>query len=386
MNRSQSNQRFVPSRQAFTLVELLVVIAIIGILVALLLPAVQSAREAARRTSCVNQLKQMGLAMQNHIDSRGVFPTGGSRYNPQLRNYVSGGTRNPGTPNGPEKQGLCWAFQILPYLEEGSVHGINSEPQLINAVIPLFYCPSRRSPGVSETVASVGASTAALIDYAAAQPLSRIVPDDNSGDRYDVSELNPFSARNFPRIAIRAYWCTSPGDPADAGVGVYDGVIVRTMYRVVRGASATAPATLVRAKGGSKPVKPGQVTDGWSKTLMISEKLVRSDMAESNITPQGQISYSDDRGWTDGWDPDTLRFTGYPPLSDSSGFCFDPATERYCTGNGTDVLFFGSSHPAGVNGAFADGSVHRISFDVDPVIFNGLGTRNGEEIIDVGNL
>ena len=67
-------------RRAFTLVELLVVIAIIGILVALLLPAIQAAREAARRTQCVSHLKNIGIAMQNHVDARKVFPTGGAKY------------------------------------------------------------------------------------------------------------------------------------------------------------------------------------------------------------------------------------------------------------------------------------------------------------------
>ena len=67
-------------RRAFTLVELLVVIAIIGILVALLLPAIQSAREAARRTQCNNHLKNIGIALQNHVDARKVFPTGGAKY------------------------------------------------------------------------------------------------------------------------------------------------------------------------------------------------------------------------------------------------------------------------------------------------------------------
>jgi len=370
--------------QAFTLVELLVVIAIIGVLVALLLPAVQAAREAARRTTCVNHLKQVGLAIQNHINSRGVFPTGGSRFNPRLRNYVTGSINNPGVPNGPKKQGLGWAYQILPYLEQNAVHGLVSEPQLINAVVPLYYCPSRRSPGVSTTARSIGASTAALMDYAAAHPLSRVCPDDGSGAKYDITDLNPFQGNSSYALAVQSYWCTRSGEPFDNSV--YDGVIVRTLYRVRRPAVLDSPAVLERKAGGVGFIRPGQVTDGMSNTLVISEKLVRSDMAFSNVTPSGQISWSDDRGWTDGWDPDTVRFTGFPPLADSDGFCFNPDTHRYCSGDRAEVLYFGSSHPGGVNALFADGSVRSLSFDTNAKIFNGLGTRNGEEIIDTGQL
>src|SRR5437588_4898057 len=95
-------------RGAFTLVELLVVIAIIGILVALLLPAIQAAREAARRTECKNHLKQICLAISNFESARRVFPTGGALFNPQLEFYLDSG----GNPYGPDKQGLSWAFQI----------------------------------------------------------------------------------------------------------------------------------------------------------------------------------------------------------------------------------------------------------------------------------
>ncbi|MEM8945139.1 MAG: DUF1559 domain-containing protein [Planctomycetota bacterium] len=372
-------------KSAFTLVELLVVIAIIGVLIALLLPAVQAAREAARRTSCVNQLKQMGLALQNHVDSQGVFPTGGSRWNPLLRNYVSGGLDNPGSPNGAEKQGLGWAFQILPFLEANAIHGLNSEPQLINAVVPLYYCPSRRSPGISSTAASIGAPTAALMDYAAAHPVTRICPESATTERfYDLSTLDPFRNPISYNTARHSYWCTTSGDVRDNTI--YDGVIVRSTYSVLTAATASAPAVLEKRSGGVRSVKPAQIVDGLSNTLVLSEKLVRSDMAESNITPNGQVSWSDDRGWTDGWDPDTIRTTGFPPLSDSSTFCYADETQRFCTGQDTEVLYFGSSHPGGVNAAFADGSVHGITFEVDALVFNSLGSRNGEEVVDLTQL
>jgi prepilin-type N-terminal cleavage/methylation domain-containing protein len=113
-----SHRRRIVS-SAFTLVELLVVIAIIGILVALLLPAIQAAREAARRTQCKDNLKNMGLAILNHVDSLRVFPTGGTGYSPKLSDYVANGK-----PFGTDKQGLGWSYQILPYLEEGAVKNV----------------------------------------------------------------------------------------------------------------------------------------------------------------------------------------------------------------------------------------------------------------------
>src|SRR5262245_60051595 len=95
--------------RGFTLVELLVVIAIIGVLVALLLPAIQAAREAARRADCSNRLRQIGVANLNHVDAMKVFPTGGSGPNPNIAAFLTGGR-----PNGPNRQGLGWGYQILP--------------------------------------------------------------------------------------------------------------------------------------------------------------------------------------------------------------------------------------------------------------------------------
>jgi hypothetical protein len=145
--------------------------------------------------------------------------------------------------------------------------------------------------------------------------------------------------------------------------------------------------------GFPKAVKPAQVSDGTSNTLVISEKLVRSDLYDGSPAPDdpGSGQVSDDKGWADGWDPDCVRYTGVPPLNDAdSGTCQSPnkPIRQTCIGYGDDipVLFFGSAHPSGVNAVFADASVHSISFDVDYLLFNALGTRAGEELIDQSSL
>src|SRR5262245_17008029 len=97
-------------RRAFTLVELLVVIAIIGILVSLLLPAIQAAREAARRSDCQAHLKNIGIAVLNYVDTHKVFPTGGARY--LQTGFGIEQNLDSGRPLGPGKQGLGWGFQI----------------------------------------------------------------------------------------------------------------------------------------------------------------------------------------------------------------------------------------------------------------------------------
>ncbi len=135
-------------RRAFTLVELLVVIAIIGILVALLLPAVQAAREAARRTQCNNNLKNIGLAMLNHVDARKVFPTGGARYSAAPR-FLLEQNLDSGKPLPPEKEGLGWGYQLLPYIEETSAYSIQTTADLQNVVVSIYVCPSRRAARTS---------------------------------------------------------------------------------------------------------------------------------------------------------------------------------------------------------------------------------------------
>jgi len=121
-------------RSAFTLVELLVVIAIIGVLVAMLLPAIQAARESARRSQCSNNLKQMGLAVQMYHDARGQYSMGRDSSN---------------------QKGVSWAFRLLPYLEHDNIHkslkvtervDSDKNAMAMRTPVDVFYCPTRRSP------------------------------------------------------------------------------------------------------------------------------------------------------------------------------------------------------------------------------------------------
>jgi len=137
--------------RGFTLVELLVVIAIIGVLVSLLLPAVQAAREAARRTQCQNQLKQMSLGFHNHHDVHLSFATGG-------QDYYSARTFTNGKPEVVARQGWGWLYQLLPYIEQQNLWDLPTDSQVQSSPVKTYYCPTRRQPSV------VG--TRAVNDYA----------------------------------------------------------------------------------------------------------------------------------------------------------------------------------------------------------------------------
>ncbi len=183
--------------RGFTLVELLVVIAIIGILVALLLPAVQAAREAARRTSCTNHLKQLGLAVQLHHDTKGRYPMGRT---------------------GTDQYAVAWSFQLLPYLEENVVFGAYNERERVddpsNAIamrtpVEAFTCPSRRGPVAdrdfdNDDAPSLVQGVAASGDYAANAGITTLVGFINGTDLpapVNRSEVGPMYS--FSRISAR---------------------------------------------------------------------------------------------------------------------------------------------------------------------------------------
>ena len=346
----------------FTLVELLVVIAIIGILVALLLPAIQAAREAARRNQCKNNLKQVGLAVQNFASAKNVLPTGGTVPYPKIELYVSNG----GQPLGPDHQGLGWAFQILPYLEDGNTYALQKTGDIESTVVPGYFCPSRRAPTRISTSGSSGIDEShgvILMDYAGATPRGI---DSATGLPYLDSEVLPNS---FWQPQLGGTWEVPDNKQ-------WFGLIVRTRFHRRNEKGDNTPDNPFVDSGSTSPITFAKCTDGTSKTMLVSEKLV-SPQSYQGGTP------SDDRGWSDGWDPDNMRCTCVPPYTDADAYNLkDWEYNAFPYGLINDAFHFGSAHTGGMNAVFGDGSVHTISYDIDPKMFDRLGDRRDGEVVD----
>lgn len=322
LDQSRCWNRF---RTGFTLVELLVVIAIIGILVSLLLPAVQSARESARRIQCVNNLKQFGLASHSHLSAHGFFPSSGWGWS-----WVGDPTRGFG-----KQQPGGWLFDLLPYVEESNVHrkgdaltGADRNLAIAQAnqvVMSILYCPSRRAPRVLP--ANWTPRNGGFID--------QIVRTDYAGNS---------GSQAFCEISGGPDSYEQADDPGYTWP--HDGTEINGV-------------TYMRSE-----VKVAHIEDGLSKTYLAGEKYVNPDGYDT-----GALA-NDNEGAFTGFNNDVNRSSNpaFPPRRDRRGLF---------TGCG-----FGSNHQSAWHAAMCDGSVQSVSYSIDPETHSRLGNRGDGQIVD----
>lgn len=323
----------------FTLVELLVVIAIIGVLVALLLPAIQAAREAARRNQCVNNLKQIGLALQMHHDTKKLYPQG--------RNATTPGPAvlNPPAGTAPTPLAVSWAFELLPYAEQGQIYNTLAptarvDDQLnanaMRSPVSIFYCPSRRSPAADRDFdnddaapAEASKGVAAGGDYAG-----------NAGLRDDYGNNN---------LAGEA--------PGSEG-----GVLYTYSRNSIR-----------------------NISDGTSSSFAVGEKYLPTEEEARQMEGfnEGQLYYyQGDTAFFSGDNTETILACTECGMAKGEA----PTTGTVVCNVNDLRQQFGSDHPAIANFVFLDGHVSAIQQSVDLITLQRLSTVADDQVVDPSSL
>jgi prepilin-type N-terminal cleavage/methylation domain-containing protein len=327
MNRVSAGRRVCCAGWGFTLVELLVVIAIIGVLVALLLPAVQAARESARRMQCQNHLKQIGLAWHNHNDTYGHLPTGG---------WGWGWVGDPDEGVGVKQPG-GWAFNILPFVEAQDIYNIArgkvGQPKqadlarMVGTPVKFYNCPSRRKPGLYPITStsrrnfepvSLGAKT----DYAA-----------NCGDQ-QWNEYNEGPPNLNPSNPV-------PPDQVPPG-------------------TANGPRVYTGVCYACSKIRFAEISDGTSNTIMVGEKFLHPTRWATGVDA------ADNENLYVGFNNDHFRSSGtnyYPPRADNPNPNF------------ANLQVWGSAHTSVFNVVLCDGSVRGISYTIAQQPFRSLGNK-----------
>lgn len=329
----------------FTWIELVVVIIILAVLVALLLPSVETAREAGRRASCTNNLKQIGLALHNYGQSHKAFPQGticstgpiipGNQYNVWAE----------ATKSGPGYDGTSFLVRIMPFLSGGTLTGgvaVNSgtqaKPGPAVADEKAFYCATRRSalrPGDDAMMLATwwpGGGT----DYGGC--VGRHVAYDTTSSSHNVLDAGATNAIVFdPGVTVPEPAYAVTNDNAKSRWGIFGRVNVGTTLAEVR--------------------------DGTSSTIMTGElqRITETDKQHggaNNISHDGWAIGGDATGFTTGYGGPNLKIDGQPTPPLNNGFFQSP----------------GSNHVNGANFGLADGSVKFISTDINPNIFALIGS------------
>lgn len=307
----------------FTILEVLVVLAILGVLVALLLPAVQSTREAARLSQCRNNLRQIGVATELHTDAWGHYPTNGW------------GFRWVGMPDrgfGEEQPG-GWIYNILPYIEHEPIRQAGSgEPFAVQRqalarigldTVADFQCPSRSQSRLGPVQPNVIPVNADWVPVVAKSDYAICEGDTLTGTDGGPDDLAQGDSTMYP-------W------PATDG---------------------TTGVSYLRSK-----VRSSFITDGLTTTLLVGEKNISRDGYATALDP------GNDQSMYSGVDWDVNRWTIEPPVAD---------------GDYPQPTRFGSAHAAGCPVVFCDGHVSLISWHVDSQVFRNLGNREDGEPVSL---
>ncbi len=327
---------------AFTLVELLVVIGVIALLVQLLLPAVQSSREAARRISCLNHLKQLGLAATMHVDTHEHLPTGG---------WTHVWVGDPDRGFSKDQPG-GWGYSILPFLEESALHqravALESDKKrealkgMFETPVAIFYCPSRRPAAAYPFVRYDSLINAENPDFAG-----------RSDYAANMGSLTPTDQRaRGPETYEDADAWTDGDDPSTEWVATdHNGLVYQRSQVTLR-----------------------QITDGLSKTVLFGEKFMSPEHYDTGM------SNGDDHSIYSGFDRDNARSTNrlHPPMRDT---IVPQVWLRKGDSEAVTDWNFGSSHPSGFHVATCDGSARLFAYEIDEAAWEAMGTRNGEEVL-----